>query len=38
MELCDDVTYPERGVGSISFQIPLGDVLETSDVLFIFMC
>jgi hypothetical protein len=35
VELGDDATYPMRGVGSISFQMPLGDVLELSDVLFV---
>jgi hypothetical protein len=35
VELGDDATYPVRGVGSISFQMPSGDVLELSDVLFV---
>jgi hypothetical protein len=35
MELGDDATYPVRGVGSISFQMPSGDVLELSDILFV---
>jgi hypothetical protein len=35
VELGDDATYPMRGVGSISFQMPSGDVLELSDVLFV---
>jgi hypothetical protein len=33
VNLGDDVTYPMRGVGSISFQVPSGDVLELNDVL-----
>jgi hypothetical protein len=35
VELGDDATYLVRGVGSISFQMSLGDVLELSDILFV---
>jgi hypothetical protein len=35
VELGDDATYLVRGVGSISFQIPLGEILELSEVLFV---
>jgi hypothetical protein len=35
VELGDDATYLVKGVGSISFQILLGDVVKLSDVLFI---
>jgi hypothetical protein len=35
VELGDDATYPMRGVGSISFQTPIGDVLELSNVLYV---
>jgi hypothetical protein len=35
VELGDDATYPMRGVGSISFQMPSSDVLELRDVLFV---
>jgi hypothetical protein len=35
VELGDDATYPMKGLGSISFQMPSGDVLELNDVLFV---
>jgi len=35
VELGDDVTYPVRGVDSISFLMILCDVLEINDVLFV---
>jgi hypothetical protein len=35
MELGDDATYPVRGVGSISFQMPLRDVLEMDHILLV---
>ena len=35
MELGDDATYLVKGVGFISFQIPLSDVLELDYVLFV---
>jgi hypothetical protein len=35
VELGDDATYPVVGVGSISFQMPSGDVLELSGVLYV---
>jgi hypothetical protein len=34
-ELGDEATYLARGVGSISFHMPLGDVLELSDIIFV---
>jgi hypothetical protein len=35
VELGDDATYPMKGLGSISFQMPSSDVLELNDVLFV---
>jgi hypothetical protein len=35
MELGDDATYLLRGVGSISFQMPSGDVLELDHILLV---
>jgi hypothetical protein len=35
VDLGNDVIYLMRGVDSISFQMPLGDVLELSDILFL---
>lgn len=35
VELGDDATYLVRRVGSISFQTPLGDVIELYNVLFV---
>jgi hypothetical protein len=35
VELGDDATYIVKGLGSISFQMPLGDVHELNDVLFV---
>lgn len=35
VQLGDDATYLVRGVGSISFQTPIGDVLELSNVLYV---
>jgi hypothetical protein len=35
MELGDDATYPVRGVGSISFWMPSGDVLELDHILLV---
>jgi hypothetical protein len=35
VELGDDSMYPMKGVGSISFHIPLGYFLELSDVIFV---
>jgi hypothetical protein len=34
-ELGDDATYPLRGVGFISFWMPLGDVLELDHILLV---
>jgi hypothetical protein len=36
MDPGDDAIYLVRGVSSISFQIPLGDVLELNNVTFVF--
>jgi hypothetical protein len=35
VELGDEATYLVRGVGPISFQMPLGDVLELDNVLYV---
>lgn len=35
IKLGDDATHPVRGVGSISFWMPLGDVLELDAILFV---
>jgi hypothetical protein len=35
VELGDDAIYVVKGSGSISLQMPLGDVLELNDVLFV---
>lgn len=35
VELGDDATYSVIGMGSISFYMPSGDVLELHDVLFV---
>lgn len=35
VDLGDDTTYPVKGVGSISFQMPLGGVLGPNDILFV---
>jgi hypothetical protein len=37
MRAGDDAIYLVRGVSSISFQIPLGDVLELNNVTFVFL-
>jgi hypothetical protein len=36
VELDNDVAYPMRRVGSIYFEMPLGDVIELSDILFVY--
>jgi hypothetical protein len=35
VELGDDATYPVTRIGTISFRMPLGDVLNLHDVLFV---
>jgi hypothetical protein len=35
VELGDDATYLVAGVGSISFQMPSGDILELTSVLYV---
>jgi hypothetical protein len=35
VELGDNATYLVKGLGSIPFHMPLGDVLELNDVLFV---
>ena len=36
MELGDDATYPMKGFYSLSFWMPLGNILELNDILFVF--
>jgi len=35
VDIGDDARYPIIGMGSISLQIPLGDILELGDVLYV---